>query len=110
MEAGEDHPNHQDGKDPQKTSSYRPISLTSHIAKLAERMVGACLNHIAERDELVPPEQVGFRRGRTAEEHVGRLVQHVQDGWKPAEAAGSSGGGSDGREVRPALIRLRPGL
>ena len=76
------------GKDPQKTSSYRPISLTSHIAKLAERMVGARLNHIAERDELVPPEQVGFRRGRTAEEHVGRLVQHVQDGWNRPKPRG----------------------
>ena len=63
-------------------------TLTSHIAKLPERMVGARLNHIAERDELVPPEQVGFRRGRTAEEHVGRLVQHVQDGWNRPKLRG----------------------
>ena len=36
----------------------------------------------------MPPEQVGFRRGRTAEEHVGRLVQHVQDGWNRPKPRG----------------------
>ena len=76
------------GKDPQSTGSYRPISLTSHVAKLAERMVGARLTHLIERDDLVPPEQVGFRRGRAAEKHVGRLVQQVQDGWNRPKPRG----------------------
>ena len=58
------------GKDPQEVSSYRPISLTSHVAKLAERMVGARLTHLLERDSIIPAEQVGFRRGRSAEENL----------------------------------------
>ena len=76
------------GKDPKLTGSYRPISLTSHLAKLVERVVGARLNHLIERDGLVPPEQVGFRRGRAAEEHVGRLIQQVQDGWNRPKPRG----------------------
>ncbi|KAF0291219.1 RNA-directed DNA polymerase from mobile element jockey [Amphibalanus amphitrite] len=69
------------GKDPKQVGSYRPIALTSHIAKLAERMIAARTTYLIERDRLVPPEQVGFRRGRSAEDSLARLVQTVQDGW-----------------------------
>ncbi|KAF0287890.1 RNA-directed DNA polymerase from mobile element jockey [Amphibalanus amphitrite] len=48
------------GKDPKLTSSHRPIALTSHLAKLAERLVAARLTHVVERDDLIPCEQVGF--------------------------------------------------
>ena len=68
------------GKDPQDVSSYRPISLTSHVAKLMERMVAARLMHLLDRDNIIPAEQVGFRRGRSAEDNLGRLMQEVQDG------------------------------
>ena len=76
------------GKDPKLTSSHRPIALTSHLAKLAERLVAARLTYIAERDGLVPAEQVGFRRGRSAEENLARLVQRVQDGWNKPKPRG----------------------
>lgn len=70
------------GKDKKKVSSYRPVALTSHLAKLAERLILARLNHVAAARELIPPEQVGFREGRSVEDHLGRLVQQVQDGWQ----------------------------
>ena len=76
------------GKDPKLTTSHRPIALTSHLAKLAERLVAARLTFLAERDGLVPPEQVGFQRGRSAEENLGRLVQRVQDGWNKPKPRG----------------------
>ena len=82
------------GKDPQQVASYRPISLTSHVAKLAERMVGARLTHLLERDNTIPAEQVGFRRGRSAEENLGRLIQEVQDGWNRPRPRGRP---SDGK-------------
>ena len=69
------------GKDPKLVSSYRPIALTSHLAKLMERMVLARLTHTAEEKRLIPPEQVGFRRGRCVEDSIGCLVQNVHDGW-----------------------------
>ena len=76
------------GKNPKLVSSYRPIALTSHVGKLVERMIAARLTHLAERDNLVPAEQVGFRRGRSAEDNLARLVQHVQDGWNRPKPRG----------------------
>ena len=70
------------GKDKSKIGSYRPIALTSHLAKLAERLILARLNHVAAERGLIPPEQVGFREGRSVEDHLGRLIQQVQDGWQ----------------------------
>ena len=69
------------GKDKRKIPSYRPIALTSHVSKLAERMVLARLNHIVAEKRLIPPEQVGFREGRAVEDNIARLTQLVQDGW-----------------------------
>ena len=78
------------GKYPKEMASYRPISLTttSHLAKLAERMVSARLTHLMELKKLIPLEQVGFRRGRAAEENLARLIQTVQDGWNRPQAKG----------------------
>ena len=47
------------GKDPSSVENCRPISLTSHLAKLAEQLVSARLTHIADRDELIPQERMG---------------------------------------------------
>ena len=69
------------GKDKRLLASYRPIALTSHIAKLAERLVLARLTYVSDQLQLVPPEQVGFREGRSVEDSLGRLIQEVQDGW-----------------------------
>ena len=56
------------GKDLKKIPSYRPIALTSHIAKLIERVVAARLTHVTAMRKLVPPEQVGFRENRGVED------------------------------------------
>ena len=74
------------GKDKKKVSSFRPIALTSHISKLTERLILARLNHIVSEKGLVPPEQVGFREGRSVEDNIGRLIQLVQDGWNLPKA------------------------
>ncbi|KAF0298220.1 RNA-directed DNA polymerase from mobile element jockey [Amphibalanus amphitrite] len=91
------------GKDPQDVTSYRPISLTSHIAKLMERMVSARVTHLLDRDNVIPAEQVSFRRGRSAEENLGRLIQEVQDGWNlPAPKGRPSDGKTAARFVLTA--------
>ena len=70
------------GKDKRLIASYRPIALTSHLSKLMERLVLSRLNHVAAARKLIPPEQVGFREGRSVEDSLGRLIQQVQDGWQ----------------------------
>ena len=46
------------------------------------------LTHLCDQLNLVPSEQVGFRRGRAAEDNLARLVQTVQDGWNRPKARG----------------------
>ena len=78
------------GKDKRHISSYRPIALTSHVGKLAERLILARLNFQISRRGLVPPEQVGFREHRSVEDHLGRLFQEVQDGWQQPKSRGQN--------------------
>ena len=100
------------GKDLKQISSYRPIALSSHIAKLAERVVAARLTHRTAARKLIPPEQVGFREKRGVEDALARLVQQVQDGWQktpcpPSRRKQDGAGWRGGPEVRVRRLRLR---
>ena len=61
------------GKDPHRTSSYRPISLTSTLSKLMERLVTNRLMWYLEKFNLLSNTQCGFRRGRSTADHIVRL-------------------------------------
>lgn len=65
------------GKPPNQLSSYRPISLTSTISKLAERLV---LRRLQPLLHTLSPEQAGFRPHRSCEDQVARLSQSVYEG------------------------------
>ena len=49
------------GKDSNLPSNYRPISLTSCICKLFERMVNHRLMWFLEKNNILCPEQSGFK-------------------------------------------------
>ena len=53
-----------EGKDPESTESYRPISLTACLGKLLEKIVADRLSHIMETRGSVNNKQAGFRRNR----------------------------------------------
>jgi ribonuclease HI len=61
-------------------SSYRPIALTSNLAKLAERMVTHRLMDYVERHSLLAEEQAGFRRHRSTTDQVASFAQLVKEG------------------------------
>ena len=65
------------GKDPALCSSHRPITLTSVIGKLLERIMARRLLAFCERHQLLPPHQAGFRTARSASEQVALLVQRA---------------------------------
>eukprot|EP01059_Diplonema_ambulator_P017982 TRINITY_DN3013_c0_g1_i8.p1 TRINITY_DN3013_c0_g1~~TRINITY_DN3013_c0_g1_i8.p1 ORF type:complete len:936 (-),score=211.40 TRINITY_DN3013_c0_g1_i8:107-2914(-) len=73
------------GKDPTLVSSYRPISLTSCVCKLLERMIEARMTFLmdcpASGVEGLHSSQAGFRAGRSTEEHVAAVVQEISDRW-----------------------------
>ena len=75
------------GKPASQLSSYRPISLTSCMVKVLERMIGSRLYYLAETEEWFCKTQAGFRKQQSTEDQILRFVQNVSDGFqeKPAK-------------------------
>ena len=75
------------GKSPSQLSSYRPISLTSCLCKLMERLVQTRLSYILESNDLLSSVQAGFRPLRSTVDQTVRLTQSIANGFnhkKPA--------------------------
>ena len=70
------------GKPAGELKSYRPISLTSCVVKLFERMFADRLIHLAETNNWLHSAQAGFRRGRSCEDQILRMVQAISDGFQ----------------------------
>lgn len=70
------------GKPPSKIDSYRPVSLTSCIAKTMERMVTSRLSYLTESNGWWSNDQAGFRARRLCEDQTLRLTQSISDGFQ----------------------------
>ena len=70
------------GKPPGSLASFRPVSLTSCVVKTLERMVSARLYQIAETRGMFSPLQAGFRKGRSCEDQILKVVQTIEDGFQ----------------------------
>ena len=60
-------------KDPTDAASYRPISLTSVVAKFIESLVHFRLEHLLI--SKLDPKQSGFVPGRSAEENIAVMIE-----------------------------------
>ena len=61
--------------------NYRPVSLTSHIVKVFERVIKRKLVNYLEWNKFISANQHGFRSGRST---LTQLLAHVNDvlvGW-----------------------------
>ena len=70
------------GKSASELASFRPISLTSCVVKLLERMFAERLYDMAETKGMLSDLQAGFRKGRGCEDQILRLVQKIDDGFQ----------------------------
>ena len=61
------------GKNPQSAASYRPISLTSTLGKIMEKLVATRLAYFVEKQNILNNVQSGFRKGRSTVDHIIRL-------------------------------------
>jgi hypothetical protein len=63
-------------------SQYRPISITSVLSKVYERLIASRLGSFLERSGALPDAQYGFRKGLgtcDALLHVSGIIQHALD-------------------------------
>ena len=75
-------PIHKAGKPRTSPASYRPISLTSCISKLFERLILARLTFFLESSNLLSTCQAGFRPGRSTLDQILLLSQSIWDGFQ----------------------------
>lgn len=64
---------------------YRPISLTSNMCKLFEKIVQKRLDHHVEYSDGIPMNQFGFKRGRSTTDCVSTFVTDVTKGFSKRE-------------------------
>ena len=70
------------GRDPKQAASYRPISLTSCVWKTMERGVNQRLMWYMETNDLLAPEQAGFRQFRATDDQTTYLAQEIEDAFQ----------------------------
>jgi ribonuclease HI len=68
-----------EGKDAKDTTSYRPISLTSCMGKLLEKIIADRLTYIMESRGLISDAQAGFRQNRCTTDQILKMTQHAAD-------------------------------
>lgn len=66
-------------KDHKKTENYRPISLTSTLCKLMEKIINARLMWILESEGHINQIQSGFRKNRSTTDHIVQLETHIRE-------------------------------
>ncbi|GFX34115.1 probable RNA-directed DNA polymerase from transposon X-element [Trichonephila clavipes] len=68
------------GENPKLADSHRPISLLPILSKLAEKIISTRLNDFLERENILTPEQHGFRPRLSTSHQLLRAVEYVKDG------------------------------
>ena len=70
-------------KVPKKANSYRPVSLTRcvRVVKTMERIVNERLKWYLETEDLLAPEQAGFRQCRSTDQAT-YLSQEIEDAFQ----------------------------
>ena len=74
-------PVHKMGKPLDSPASFRPISLTSCVSKLFERIILSRLLFFLESNSILSPRQAGFRPGRSTLDQILYLSQSISDGF-----------------------------
>ena len=74
-------PIHKMGKPLDSPASIRPISLTSCVSKLFERIILSRLLFFLESNSILSPRQAGFRPGRSTLDQILYLSQSISDGF-----------------------------
>lgn len=69
------------GKPPTTPSSYRPIALTSCLAKTYESIINIRLTFTLESEHLIDAHQCGYKKGCSTTDHIVRLEQEIRQAF-----------------------------
>ena len=70
------------GKSPIEVASFCPISLTSCVVKVLERILADHLCYVAETNNMFSRFQAGFRKGGSCEDQITWIVQAIENGFQ----------------------------
>lgn len=59
-------------------NKFRPITMSSCVEKIEERMINERLIWLAERERWMDPNQNGFRRGRSCIDNLAKLISEIE--------------------------------
>lgn len=62
--------------------AWRPISLLPTLGKLLEAVIAERISYMAETSGLLPANHFGARRGRSAEQDLLLLQEHIYQAWR----------------------------
>ena len=74
-------PIHNIGKPLNSPASFRPISLTSFVSELSERIILSRLLFFLKCNSILSPRQAGFCPGRSTLDQILYLSQSISDGF-----------------------------
>lgn len=67
----------------QEPKAWRPIALLSTVGKIIETATANRLRQVAEANDLLPQEQMGFRNKRSCETALDLLTSQIKAIWEP---------------------------
>ena len=62
--------------------AYRPIALENTLGKVLESIIAELISYLTETHNLLPTQHYGGRPGRTAEDAMMVLSEHIHQAWK----------------------------
>ncbi|GBM84600.1 putative RNA-directed DNA polymerase from transposon BS [Araneus ventricosus] len=77
------------GKDPTLPASYRPISLLSSLSKIAEQVILTRFNDHLNENNLLCPEQFGFRPNLSTTHQLVRVTEYITEGFTKKQKTGA---------------------
>lgn len=75
-------------KPPDIPTSYRPISLLSSVSKVLEKVIKEKLTDFIESNNILPPQQFGFRKQHNTVQPLVRIRKTVKSNFQAGKSTG----------------------